>query len=346
MVRTRTTDGDLVLGALDAVVTALRSVDIIADLRHLSDRSETDWDAEVDMLVDDRVFPLRIEVKSYCTGQVASQVVNRTDTAGGASRLLVADRITSDARFTLDEAGWSWLDRRGRLHLRAPGVRIDVDVPATDRSPSPTAGPPIRGRSGLTVAYWLCVHPGGVLSPNRSAPDLRLAPSTISTTVRSLAEAGLVDESGAGIAPELFWELAAVWSTERTWLLRAPDPTAHLPVDPGEPSWRITGTAAAAYYGAPVVAAGEGPIELYVNGPVEVSIAARRYGAAEPGTGVATVAVPPTSLVNDLADGELMETVHGWPVAPMVAVALDLALDRSRGHEILDDWEAGRGIWI
>ena len=91
--------------------------------------------------------------------------------------------------------------------------------------------------------------------------------------MRRLAEAGLVDEAGTAVAPDLFWELAAAWRTERTWLLRRPDPKQHVPSDPLAPSWRMTGTAAAAAYGAPLASAGEGPLELYVTGPVELSIA-------------------------------------------------------------------------
>jgi len=346
MVRIRTSPEDLVASALDAVTSALRWVDIDAEPHSLTEPIDVEFDAVLDVQIDDRSFPLKVEVKSYCTGQVAKQVVDRLGASEGMTRLLVADRITSEARSLLEDGEWSWLDRRGRLHLRGPGVRIDADVPAKGPSPFSIAGPPIRGRSGLTIAYWLCANPGEALSPNRSAPNLRLAPSTISTTVRNLAEAGLVDESGRAIAPELFWELASVWPTERTWLLRAPEPADHQSVDPAEPSWRISGTAAAVYYGAPIVAAGEVPVELYVNGPVDVSIAVRRYGAADPGTGAAVIAVPPTSLVNHPVEGGLLETLRGWPLAPEVAVALDLAQDRARGREILDDWMAGRGIWI
>jgi len=82
-----------------------------------------------------------------------------------------------------------------------------------------------------------------------------------------------------------------------------------------------------------------------VPGPVELSIATRRCGAAEPGTGAAALAVAPTGLViaRPNEDKELM--VGEWPAAPVLAVALDLAKDRAQGREILEAWEAGRGIW-
>ena len=225
-------------------------------------------------------------------------------------------------------------------------MHVDQAVPTAERATASTAGPAITGRSGVTIAYWLSAHPGASLSPNRHSALLRLAPSTISTTVHRLAEAGLVDEAGAAVAPELFWELAAVWHTDRTWLVRRPDPKQYIPADPLAPSWRVTGTAAAAAYGAPLAAAGEGPLELYVTGPVELSIAMRRYGAAAPGAGAAVIAVPPTSLVNERHGGDVLPMIQKWPAAPLVAVALDLAQDESGGREILSVWSAGRGIWL
>jgi hypothetical protein len=348
MARTRTTEIDLFAEAVDAAVAALDAVGIKALVRppHRDGAEDSSQaDAVLDVTIDDRAFLVLVQFMSYGTGQTATRLVRRLAPPEDMVPLLVADRITAEARTILTDAGWSWLDRRGQLHLRAPGVRVDLAVPAAERATASTAGPAITGRSGITIAYWLSAHPGDSLSPNRHSADLRLAPSTISTTVRRLAEAGLVDETGAALAPELFWELAAVWRTDRTWLVRRPDPKQHVLTDPLAPSWRVTGTAAAAAYGAPLVAAGEGPLELYVTGPVELSIATRRYGTAEPGTGAAVVAVPPTALVTDSDSDAATPVIDGWPAAPVVAVALDLAQDRSRGREILEDWNAGRGIW-
>jgi len=351
MTRARTSVSDLLAQAVDGIDAALESVGIEADVHPAEPAKTTDSqpvDAVLDVSVDDQVFRMAVETMAYCTGQHAASLVARWGPPGDVVPLLVADKITADARNILNDAGWSWLDRRGRLHLRARGVRVDVDVPASDRATGSTAGPPVSGRSGITIAYWLCAHPGHSLSPNASSALLRLAPSTISTTVRRLSDAGLVDEAGVAVLPELFWELAVAWRADRTWVLRAPDPEQHVPPDSSAPSWRMTGTAAAAAYGAPLAATGEGPLELYVTGPVELSIATRRYGAAAPGTGAAVLAVPPTSLVTERhGDGDdVPPRIGGWPAAPMVAVALDLAQDRSRGREILEEWSAGHAIWL
>ena len=335
--------------AVDAAVAALGSVGINTAVRipHRNGAAgSSQADAVLDVTVDDRVFAVLVHVVSYCTGETATRLVRRLAPPGDTVRMLVADRITAEARTILSEADWSWLDRRGWLHLRAPGVRVDLAVPTAERATAPTAGPAITGRSGITIAYWLSAHPGDSLSPNRHSAALRLAPSTISTTVRRLAEAGMVDETGAGVVPELFWELATVWRTDRTWLVRCPDPKQHVPTDPLAPSWRVTGTAAAAAYGAPLAAAGEGPLELYVTGPVELSIATRRYGAATPGAGAAVIAVPPTPLVTERYEDDVVPMIQRWPAAPLLAVALDLAQDTGRGREILSEWSAGHGIWL
>jgi len=108
----------------------------------------------------------------------------------------------------------------------------------------------------------------------------------------------------------------------------------------------MTGTAAAAAYGAPLAAAGEGVLDLYVTGPVELSIATRRYGAATPGAGSAIIAVPPTPLVTERTEDDVTPTIEGWPAAPLVAVALDVAQDAGRGREILEEWRAGHDIWL
>ena len=279
---------------------------------------------------------LAVEMASQVTGAKAQQL-----TAGQASAgMVVADRITADARALLTASGWSWLDLRGQLHLRGPGLLVDTAVPTQTR-PAVRAQPPIRGKAGLAVAYWLCAHPRSVLSPTGGAGELGFAPSTISTAVSALAEAGLVDANRLAVLPELFWELAANWQPEWTWLASRPEPSDWPDAEHGTSCVR-TGDAVAVEYGAPLVTAGEGPLEILVLGPVDLTIAARRYGVARPGTGEAAVAVAPVSQVfRGSAVGE-----GGWRLAPKLAVALQLATDPARGREILNDWPGDDHVWI
>jgi hypothetical protein len=333
MTTNRTTSDALTDAAVDAAVVAIRSAGL--------EVVPIDGGGAIEVAVDDRRLEVAVVAVAYCTGQRAQELTRRQDRRS-RPRLVVADRITADARATLSSAGWSWLDRRGRLHLHGPGLRVDVDVQPAQREPAP-APSSIAGRGGLTVAYWLCAHPGESVSPTKSARSLGLAPSTISTAARRLVDAGLVDDRGVGIFPELFWELAASWRPERVWLLGVPDPARHRPADPVEPIWCRSGTAAASAYGAPVVATEGGPVELYVPGPVVISIASRTYGVAQPGVGRATVAVAPVSAV--VAPSPNPRFIDGWPAAPVLTVALDLAQDRARGREILESWEIDGAVW-
>lgn len=151
----------------------------------------------------------------------------------------------------------------------------------------------------------------------------------------SLVEAGLVDADRLAVLPELFWELAASWQPEWTWLASRPEPSEH------GTSWvrrrrRRRGVRVA------VGDCGEGPLELLVPGPVDLTIAARRYGLARPGTGETAVAVAPVSQVFRGSG----ESGGGWRLAPKLAVALQLATDPARGREILNDRQGDGHAWL
>jgi hypothetical protein len=57
----------------------------------------------------------------------------------------------------------------------------------------------------------------------------------------------------------------------------------------------------------------------------------------------ALVAVAPTPVIC----GYRVDRGIGAPVEPLVAAALDLALDQARGPETLEQWDpaAGRRVW-
>lgn len=282
---------------------------------------------------DDARFDLDVIPVAYATGARVDELIEASHPEGHVP-VLVADRVTAEARDRLTEAGWGWFDRRGHLRLRSPGLLVDTDVPATTRA-GQAPQEPIRGRAGIAIAYRLLTHPDEPVSTTSSG--LGFAPSTISVALTRLKGAGLVDDEGLAVSPELFWALAERWAPTRTWLAEEPDPTAS-----DTAGWCITGTVAAAEFGAPVVSSGATP-DLYVSQPAIVTIAARRYGIVrDPGLAAASIAVAPAP---DVADETRQPVEQEWPLAHPVAVALDLAQDRARGREILEDWSPPERVW-
>ncbi|MBA2609854.1 MAG: hypothetical protein H0U92_12995 [Actinobacteria bacterium] len=285
--------------------------------------------------VDGHTTPIDIKSVAYCTGDRARGLVARRRSARSGLPLVVADRITADAKDVLKAAGWSWFDRRGQLHIHAPGIRIDTAVARREDGPNrePKAG--IVGSGGLAVAYWLCAHRGQVPSPTRHSGPLGVAPSTVTAATQHLAAAGLLNDGG-GVFPDLFWELASTWRPQATWMAQAPEPDRR---------WCLTGSRAAAALGAPVATGDAGPLEIYVAGPIDADIAVRRLGSARPGAGACVALVPPTrASIDDSAPGKTAQ-VAGWRVAPRLTVALDLAQDAGRGSEILDEWRTSDDVW-
>jgi hypothetical protein len=288
---------------------------------------------------DGRTLAVAVTRASQVTGARARELVE-----GGAAQaeLIVADRITADARVLLSAAGWSWFDLRGHVHLRGDGLLIDTAVDAGAGPSTPLRHRPLRGKAGLAVAYWLCAHPDEVLSPTVHSADLGFAPSTISTAAAALADSGLVDEDRRAVLPELFWELAGAWRPQWTWLASRPEPEDVPDAEHGT-AWALTGDRVAGENGAPLGSAGAGPLELFVPGPVSITVAARRYGVAPAGAGVAAVAVAP---VRQVFTGMNERRLDGWRTAPELAVALGLAGDPARGREILQDWPGQGHVWL
>jgi hypothetical protein len=343
MVRMRRTSSQLLQDAVAGLLDALDAVRIDARFQGGDAHGP---DGLIIGTFDGRPFELIVEHTSYCTMARAEELIHRFSSfeSGHAVPIVVADRVTADARMRLQFEGWSWLDlSAGQLFLRAPGIRILQPIePARDRALAGPRRATISAGSGVTVAYWLCSHPGESLRPTRDAPKLGIAPSTISTAVGQLAAAGLVDRDGSGVFPELFWELASRWQPQRQWLAAVP-PSQQLADRYDARQWRLTGTAAAIAWGAPIAAGPDQVIELYVPGPAVLNTTARRYGVVPAGSGPAVVAVAPTSQI--MREPEHARKLRGWSVAPLIAVALDLATDRGRGREILQEWDHANGVW-
>jgi hypothetical protein len=324
--------------ASERQMAASATTDAVHTLDQLGLQPVTVAPGHLEAEIDGHRVSFDVVAVAYATGPRVQALVGTPP--GGHVPLLVSDRITSDARRVLEESGWSYLDRRGHLRLRAPRILVDTQVPpASTPTQEPDPREPLAGAAGLAVAYRLLVLPDRPATPTKSGTGF--APSTISVALRRIRDAGLIDSQGRPILPELFWALAERWRPRPRWLAQAPDPS-EAGDDPAATGWRLTGTSAAVELGAPVVASGS-PLDLYVPGPAALTIALRRHGLApDPAVAAASIAVPPVSAVTT---SPASRRADGWPLAHPVAVALDLAQDRGRGREILQDWNPAERVW-
>lgn len=276
-----------------------------------------------------------------------------------AASLLVAERIPQAARTALAERGWSWLDLRGHLRLRAPGVFIDRQVAPREAAPRQSTG-----RAWREVAFALLTLKDDAHGVRPLARLLGLSPASVSQQLSALHQANLLDRAGRALVPELFWELAGRWKADPMPLLRQPQPgdphALGLGLDGppvaqgvavGTPGWALTGTAAAVAWGAPIAASQDWPPDFLVPSPEQAMRAKRVLGAAPDWqTRACTIALSPVrQAILQRYEPLTSPAVAGapWRLAHPVAVALNLAQDKARGAEVLVDWQADgfRRVW-
>jgi hypothetical protein len=261
--------------------------------------------------------------------------------------VVFADRLAERTRDVLRERGWGWLDRRrGHLRIWVPGLRLDAPV-TPSAAPSAAGLPPAKMRvrdpfspSGVTLALWLLLHPHDAASPREIARQTSISPGQVSNLLGALSAESLLRRDRTPLVPELFWALVEHWRPRRQALASLP-PMTELTAAPElhARSWVLSETRAAAVYGAPIVAGADHPPDLYL--PDERSLAwllGRAVVAPDFAQRVATVAVTPTALVCQ-ARFRRRDTAEAWPLAHPVVVALDLAVDRHRGREAVEQWD-------
>jgi hypothetical protein len=246
----------------------------------------------------------------------------------GAINVLVADAIPKESRELLNAAGWGWYDRRGHLRLVGPGLHLDTASRPTVRGS--TQRPVLETPSGIAVAYELLKSPHEKLRVRATADRLDIHASSVSRALQRLREEALVDGRGLPLVPELFWALADTWPRQPVGLRRLPrtgDSVTKL--------WVESGTRAAIEWGVPLVATDSTPPEYMLPSRAAEREAVQRYG--RPAAAVAAAAfvsfMPVATVLQDA-----IARPGSWPLAPPLAIGLELAADRTRGSEALEAW--------
>lgn len=286
---------------------------------------------------------LLADVKPVLTEVEADRVVRRLRRWRGPA-IVVADRIADEAKVVLRKAGVNYLDRRGQLRLVLPSMIIDTRVRGS-LSAASVPSDALSSQVSREVAIACLLTPDQPHGVREVAAFIDRAPSAVSTTMAVLREVGLLTSKGEPAIPDLFHELSVRWRRHAVPLAALPRSgrgkmNAQLEVgleDAGATSgWALTDTLGAAAWNMPVVARGDYPPDFYVPTGASLRRAQALLGESrEPGRRACTVAVAPVRLAclrRHNLDGAV------WPVANHVVVALDIATDRARGSEILDQW--------
>lgn len=285
------------------------------------------------MLADARL-PVRTRRVSLLTERDVSQIRDLRAGTGAGLSVVVGNRITEGARRELCKAGWGWLDLRGRLYLSGPGIFVNADVRMHGRDRRATRRQdPFAGQVGVEVATMLLLDPCHRFGVRNIAQHIGRAASSVSIVVGALRDEGLITPLDKPRCPELFWELAAVWSPPSTPLrtLEAPEDEAdELRLS----CWSRTGAGAISAYEGKQVRLEGGPLEFYAPDRRAFVAAARALGTCRPGEKpVAILRMPPVpnAWTDHLVPGD-------WAVAEPLLVALDVAQLSESGAAMLASW--------
>lgn len=332
--------------AEQALLDALASIGLTANTPIQPD---TDVDIWVDVPGGRRV-PIEVKYTSLASvdglREKLDQWNRRTPEVADdqpVTKVLVANRVTADARSYLRGADWGWLDLRGHIHVVAPGLFVDADIETT-QPPGPRNLDPFSGKSGLEVAIDLLLNPDKPVGIREIAKRIGRSPSTVSEVVGRLRKADLVDKDRRAVVPDLFWSLVPAWRPESLDVTSLPGDdralltTLKVGLDNGSgPGWALTDTPAALIYGAPIALRRDYPPVLYVPDDATLRRAVQALGpAATSSSRSATLRAAPIRAVSTQRVTDYPQSP--WPLAHPLFVALDLAQDPGRGQEILSEW--------
>ena len=305
------------------------------------------WDSEasVDAVVEVVGQRFDVEAKSVVTAARGEQLARRA--SRGAPLLVVADRIAADTKRSLRQAGVNYFDRRGELRIVSPPLIIDTVV----ESALPMAGGlggSLDSQVAKEVAIACLLAPDQHHGVHQIARYINRAPSAVSNAMSGLRDDGLLTSAGEAMIPDLFHALLAVWRRRAVALAALPPTSAQnaqrLGLGLEEPEhttgWGLTDTLAAASWGIPIFARGDHPPDFYVPSESALRLARSLLGEqTNPAARACTVALAPARLACLRRLDHSQTTGERWPVANHIVVALDIAQDRARGLEALEQWK-------
>ena len=228
----------------------------------------------------------------------------------------------------------------------APPLIIDTIVESTSPITHRSRGP-LDSQVAKEVAICCLLTPDQPHGVRQVARYIDRAPSAVSHVMSRLREDGLLTSAGEALIPDLFHELLAVWRRRAVALAASPGTGVQaalrlkLGLDEPENStgWALTDTLAAASWGMPIVARGDRPPDFYVPSESVLRAARSLLGdAADHAARACTVVVAPVRLACLRRVDHSQTSGERWPVANHIVVALDIAQDRARGLEALQQW--------
>ena len=301
-------------------------------------------EASADIVIDIAGQRFEVETKSVLTAAQGREFARTTKR--GKPWLVVADRIAADAKRWLREAGVNYFDRRGELRIMSPPLFIDAVVKSA-RAMAGGSGRSLDSQVAKEVAVTCLLKPDQPHGVRQIARYINRAPSAVSKAMADLRDDGLLTSAGEAMIPDLFYATVAVWRRRAVPLAALPPASSQhshqLALGFGNPErttgWALTNTLAAASWGIPIVVRGDYPPDFYVPSEATLRRARTLLGeASDPTTRACTVALPPARLACVHRFDHTETTGERWPVANHIVVALDIAQDRARGLDALEQW--------
>ena len=291
-------------------------------------------------MIEDQRFAVRL------TERVSVSLARGLVLTVEPDELIVAQRITDEARAILRRRHLSFFDERGYLSIRRTTLVVEAAVTTAEPPSTKRRGQPLDG-IGLDVALWLLhtPEPGGVRAISRA---IGRTASSVSDALRRLVDDGLVTSTHEPLLPELFDAAVQVWRYRANHLAVSGDPTTPSNAralrtrlgDTIDTGWAWTGSVAERAWHVPGIRRQLGRSELMLPDRESLDLAASIL-KQDPNGEFDLVVAPAAWLASHRVER------NGKVVVPAIAVALNLALDDARGRELLRGWnpEGAHRVW-